>query len=469
VLYHRHLRPAAQCRTRRAHFLRLIYGLAIVLGLLGGLVPPAGAQATPGAIYILEIDGIIGPPTTSYLQRALREAAIGEAALVVVVLDTPGGLEGSMREMIQAIVASPVPVAVYVAPTGARAASAGLFLLAAAHVAVMAPGTNTGAAHPVALGGEDTEDTLAAKAVNDAAATIRALAAARGRNVEWHEEAVRESVSVTSEEALELNVIDLIARDLDHLLAQLDGQTVPVATGEVTLSLAGAPQIEAPMTFPERVLHVISDPNIAFLLLSIGSLGLIAELYNPGSLLPGITGVIALILAFYSLGNLPTNWAGVALLGLGLILFIAELNTESTGVLGAGALVAFVLGGLMLFRPFTPVSPALPEITINPWLLAGVTAGLGGALFLVVTHMLRTRRTPLLTGAEHYLGQTARVHRPLAPRGSVWFEGQTWNAESPTGAQVPAGARVRIVGRQGLTLLVEPVEPASQPPTPPSA
>jgi membrane-bound serine protease (ClpP class) len=424
---------------------------------------PAGAQTEPGAVHVLEIDGVIGPTTASYLERALQEADRLEAGLVLVRIDTPGGLVTSMREMTQAILASPVPVAVYVAPAGARAASAGLFILVSAHVAAMAPGTNTGAAHPVSLG-EETDEIAAAKAVNDAAATIRSLAGIRGRNAEWLEQAVRESVSATAEEALELNIIDLIAADIDSLLAQLDGRTLETAAGPVTLDVAAAAQRSAPMSFSEQLLHVITDPNIAFVLLSVGSLGLIAELYNPGALFPGITGLIALIMAFYALGNLPTNLAGVGLLGLALILFIAELNTEGTGFLAVGALVAFVLGALLMFRPFEPVSPALPAISINPWLIGAVAAGLGGAMFLVVTQVVRARRAPLRTGAEQYLGQTVRVHTALDPGGRVWFEGQTWNAALRSGGQAPAGTLVRIVDREGLTLIVEPVMPV-EPPT----
>jgi membrane-bound serine protease (ClpP class) len=268
---------------------------------------------------------------------------------------------------------------------------------------------------------------------------------------------VRESVSVTAAEALELDVIDVIAADLDDLLQQIDGLAVITAAGQVVLDVASAPRREAPMTFAERVLHVISDPNIAFILLSVGSLGLIAELYNPGAVIPGVTGLIALILAFYSLGNLPTNWAGVALIGLGLILAIAELNTEGTGFLAVGALVAFVLGALLLFRPFRPVSPVLPAVSVNPWLLGAVTASLGAGLFVVVAQVIRARRAPLRTGPEHYLGQTVRVHTSLNPRGRVWFEGQTWNAELRGEGEVPADAQVRITGREGLTLIVEPV------------
>lgn len=434
-----------------------LYVVMCVAGLLMFGWGGAQAQVVGGAVYVVEIEGVINPPVADYLERALNQAAIQEASLVVVRLDTPGGLETSMRRMMQDILASPVPVAVYVEPAGARAASAGLFVLTAGHIAAMAPGTNTGAAHPVGLSGE-TDEVASAKAVNDAAATIRALATERGRNPEWAEQAVRESVSITAQEALQLNVIDVVAANLDDLLRQLDGRSVTTTAGEVTLQVTDAPRVDFPMTFAEQFLHVISDPNIAFILLSVGGIGLIAELYNPGTFIPGVIGAIALILAFFSLGNLPTNWAGVALIGLSLALFIGELYTEGTGFMGFGAVVAFLLGGLILFRPIQPVSPVLPRIGVDPWVIGLATVMMGGSLIFVVGQIVRSRREPIRTGYEHFIGQVVRVHRDLNPRGRVWFEGQTWNAELQNGGEVPAGKKVRIVGIEGLTLIVEALE-----------
>jgi len=445
-------RPGMTKTARIILFLILCAG-GLLLSGWGG----ARAQALGGAVYIVEIEGVINPPVANYLERALNEAAVQDAVLVVIRLDTPGGLETSMRLMMQDILASPVPVAVYVNPAGARAASAGLFVLTAGHIAAMTPETNTGAAHPVGLSGE-TDEVMSAKAVNDAAATIRALATERGRNPEWAEQAVRESVSITAQEALELNVIEVVATDLDDLLRQIDGQTVHTTSGEITLQVSEAPHVDFPMTFPERLLHVISDPNIAFILLSVGGIGLIAELYNPGTFIPGVIGAIALILAFFSLGNLPTNWAGVALIGLALALFIGELYTEGTGFMGFGAVVAFLLGGLILFRPIQPVSPVLPRLGVDPWVIGLATFMMGGSLIFVVGQIVRSRREPIRTGYEHFFGQTARVHRDLNPRGRVWFEGQTWNAELQAGGNVPVGGKVRIVGMEGLTLIVEAME-----------
>ncbi len=439
-------------RTRIARF------LAIALIGLWGLSLAATAQAQDRRpVYIAEIRGVINPFAARYLDRVLDEARARDAQLVVLKLDTPGGLDSSMREMIQDILASPVPVAVYVTPAGARAASAGLFLLMAGHVAAMAPSTNTGAAHPVGLGG-DTDEVMTSKVVNDAAATIRALAEERRRNAEWAERAVRESESVTETEALELNVIDLVARDLDDLLQQIDGRTIRTAQGDVTLDLAGAPRRELTMNLAERFMHLLADPNLAFILLTVGTIGIIAELYNPGALFPGITGVIALILAFLSLGSLPTNWAGVALLALAMGLLVAELYTEGTGILGIGAVVAFLLGGLILFRPLRPGSPALPEIGVDTRLVGGATVLMAAFVLLVATQVARARKAPPLTGYEHYIGQIAEVRQALKPIGRVWFEGQYWFARTKSGEEVAEGQSVRVVGLDGLTLLVEPAE-----------
>jgi membrane-bound serine protease (ClpP class) len=439
--------------------------IPLLLWLLGALLlePDPGyaqnVQDGRGAVHILEIRGIINPPSAGYLQRTLADAAAQDARLVVIELDTPGGLETSMREMTQAILASPVPVAVYVSPPGARAASAGLFLLTASHIAAMGPSTNTGAAHPVALGGGETDDTMASKVTNDSAAAIRSLAEMRGRNAEWAEAAVRESVSVTENEALELNVIDLVARDLDHLLEQIHGRTVQTAAGERTLDVANAPRAQLPMNFAESFLHVISNPDIAFILLSLGTIGLIAELYfSPGTFISGVAGAILLILAFFALGNLPTNWAGVALIVLAVGLLVAELNTAATGVLGTGAVVAFLLGGLLLFRPLRTPSPVLPELSVNPWLLGGITLIMAAFTLLVIGEVARARKAPLLTGSEQFTGQRATVFEVLAPGGRVRFEGQLWFAVVRPPQIVPVGQEVRITGSDGLTLLVEPTE-----------
>lgn len=446
----------------RLFFFLLLWHLGLLLSTPAALLAQA-VTTGQDAVHIMEVRGVINPPVANYISRGLQDAASQNARLVVIKLDTPGGLDTSTREITQAILASPVPVAVYVTPAGARAASAGLFILVSANMAAMAPSTNTGAAHPVGLGGDGQADpVMVDKVTNDAAATIRALATTRGRNAEWAEQAVRESVSITADEALELKVIDVVARDLDHLLEQLHGRTVQTAAGEVTLDVANAPLYDASMNFAEQLLHIISTPDIAFILLSIGTIGLIAELYNPGTFIPGTVGVISLIFAFFALGNLPTNWAGVAFIALAIVLLIAELNTDATGVLGTGATIAFLLGGLLLFRPLRPVSPTMPDLAVNPWVLATATALFAGFLILVVTQLARSRKAPLRTGAEQFVGQLATTYQELAPRGRVRFESQLWNAVTQSGATVPAQQPVRIIGVDGLTLIVEPVPTAPQ-------
>jgi len=437
--------------------MKRLLGIGLI-GLLGLIMTGASlAQDSRREVVIAEVEGVINPMTARYLDRVLEDAAARDAQLVVIQIDTPGGLDTSMRDITKTILDSPVPVAVYVTPPGARAASAGLFILMAGHIAAMSPSTNTGAAHPVGLGG-DSDEVSTSKAVNDAAATIRALAERRGRNAEWAERAVRESESVTETEALRLGVIDVIARDLQDLLEQIDGRTIETAHGDVMLDLSGAPRREMGMTLPERLMHLLTDPNLAFILLTVGTIGIIAELYNPGALVPGIPGVISLILAFLALGNLPTNWAGVALIGLAVLLFIAELNTDGTGFLGLSAVVAFVLGGLILFRPIRTGSPALPDLRVDLWLIGTTTAGMAAFMLLVIGKVASARRAPILTGYEHYIGQVASVRQALNPNGRVWFEGQNWNATTKSGRTIDEGEKVRVIGLDGLTLIVEPAE-----------
>ena len=446
-------------KTAQVTIVRLITTWLVVVLLLT-MVGQVFAQDSnqDGAVYIAEVTGIISPPVVTYVGRVIDEAARKNASLVIIQMDTPGGLDTSMREIIQDMLESPVPIAVYVAPDGARAASAGLFLLMAGHIAAMAPATNTGSASPVAMGGEEIDSTMAAKVTNDAAALIRSLANRYDRNATWAEQAVRESVSITDEEALELNVIDLVALDIDHLLEQVEGQTVLTEAGEVTLSVLDAPRQEKSMNFAERFLHILLDPNLAFILLTVGSIGIIAELYNPGAMLPGTAGVISLLLAFFALGTLPTNWAGVALIVVAVILFIIELNTDTTGILATGGIIAFVLGAMILFRPFDAGSPALPDIRVNPLLIAAMAAAVGGFMLFVVSKLIAARHAPMLTGYEHFTGQIAQVRHDLVPEGRVWFQGQSWYARSVTGQNVTAGGEVRIVGLDELTLLVEPVK-----------
>ena len=438
--------------------------LAVLLVLVLGATPLLAQASGPPQVRVLTIDGVINPLSARYLGRELEDAE-GSAGAVVLRLDTPGGLEPSMRVMVEAILGARLPVVVHVAPPGARAASAGMFLVLAAHVAAMAEGTNIGAAHPVSGGGQQPDTTLVRKMVSDAAALARAIAERRGRNAEWAELAVRRSVSITAREALDTGVIDMVVDDLDALLPRLDGRRVRTAAGEVVLRTAGARLVERPMNLPERILHAIADPNIAYLLLSIGFIGIIAELYSPGGLFPGITGAIALILAFVALGSLPVNWAGVVLLALGLGLFVTDLATEGVGVLAVGGVVAFVLGSLMLYSPFTPPSPVMPEVRVSSWLIFGVTAGMAALLLLVGRALVRTRHEPVAIGAPALVGRVGVAESRLAPHGTVRVDSEVWSAAVEEGADAIApGESVEVVGLEGVVLRVRQ-RPASHAPS----
>jgi len=442
-------------------WISLLYGLLLIMTLGFGRTIAADAPAPP-TVWVLNIDGVINPLSARYLRNHLRDAHRGPMpGAIILELNTPGGLESSMREMIQDMLASRIPIAVYVTPQGGHAASAGMFLTVAAHIATMAPGTNIGAAHPVILGGgPDNQDEqgvapMAEKVVNDSAALARSLALERGRNTEWIESAVRKSVSITATEAASMNVVDWVSPNRAELLARLDGKKVKTAAGLMTIRTRDAAVIEKEMNLAERILHAITDPNIAYLLLTIGFIGLLAELYSPGMIFPGVTGVISLLLAFAAMGSLPINWVGLALLGLGIGLLILELQTEGFGFLGIGASVAFVLGSLILYRPLEVTSPSLPRVALNPWLLTGVTLFLLGFMGLVLRAVIRSRHLPIASGPQALVGLTATVTEDLAPRGRVRLGTEEWSAalvsEEPT---IAAGTQVEIVAVEGVTLVV---------------
>jgi membrane-bound serine protease (ClpP class) len=406
-------------------------------------------------VHVMEVEGVINPLTARYLERALAGAERDGARLLVMRLDTPGGLDTAMRDMTQAMLAARVPVAVHVAPPGARAASAGLFLALAAHVAVMAPGTNIGAAHPVSVGGQPLDEAIVEKIAQDAAATARALATARGRNAAWAEKAVLESASLTGDEALEQGVIDLIAVDLNDLLARLDGRIVTTAAGAVTLRTHDVRIVNVSMNFAERLLHVITDPNIAYLLLTLGLYGLVIEFQAPGFGLPGAVGVIALVLAFVGFGSLPLNWAGVGLIALGVILLIVEALSPGFGATGVAGLVIFALGSLMLYWPFTPPSPVLPAVTVNPWLVAAITGGTGALIFLAVSKGLQAQRAPAISNVSHRLvGMIGRATTDLAPVGTAQVGGELWTVIADGEVPIHAGDSIIVVAVEGIILRV---------------
>ncbi|MFN3337652.1 MAG: NfeD family protein, partial [Thermomicrobium sp.] len=434
--------------NRRA---RLLFLLAWILGLL--LLVPSGA-AVGERVYLVEVDGPITPVIADYIDRSLKQAADLGAEAVVVRLNTPGGLSSAMDDIVQDILQSPVPVVVYVAPEGARAASAGVFITYAAHVAAMAPATNIGSASPVLIGqdGQTTtpDETMQRKVVNDAVAKIRSLAERRGRNADWAEQAVREAVNITAEQAAALHVVDLVAPSLDALLEAIDGRTVTTTAGEVTLRTKNAEVVPITMTVLERFFQILSDPNIAYILLSLGMLGLFFELANPGAILPGVLGGILILLGLYALGMLDVNWAGVFLMAFAFLLFLIDLYVPTHGVLTLGGIISFALGSLLLLQ-----SPANPAFQLSRSVIIAVTGTVATMFLLLVYLVARAHARRPATGREALIGARAVVRRALEPEGLVFVEGELWRARSLSGP-IPAGQRVRIVGIEGLVLLVEP-------------
>ena len=412
--------------------------------LLTTLAPTCAWAARP--VSVIDIEGAITPITVRLLAAAIERAQADGSQALVVQLNTPGGLERSMRSMVQSILNAEIPVIVYVAPTGARAASAGVFLTMAAHVAAMARATNMGAAHPVAVGGQMDKDMLK-KVENDAAAFARTLATERGRNAEWMEKAVRSSVSVTEREALKLKVIDLIADSVPDLLEKIDGRVVKTKRGLVTLETKNAPVKVIEIRFRDRFLALITDPNIAYILMMVGMLGIFFELSNPGVVLPGVIGGISLILAFFAFQSLPINWAGLLLILFGVALLIAEIKIASHGVLTIGGVISMVLGSFMLYEA--------PEAGFRvSWAVILPTVGASAGLAIwAVSAGVRAMRRPPTTGAAGMIGQRAVVRAALDPEGQVQLDGEIWRAIAED-APVPAGETVRVTGVDGLTLRV---------------
>jgi membrane-bound serine protease (ClpP class) len=420
------------------------------------------ADLSQHEVRVLSIDGVINPLSARYLTREVNRAIHENADAVILELDSPGGLESSMREMVQTMLNSTVPIVVYVTPHGARAASAGVFLTMAAHVAVMAPGTNIGAAHPVRAGNggkknTSRNDVLSEKALSDAAALARSVATERGRNAEWAEKAVRESDSMPAHEAVKANVVDLIAVDRNDLLRQLNGRRISLASRPRTLHLDHIYLVEVPMRLPEKILQAISDPNIAYLLVSIGIAGIIAELYSPGLYFPGLTGVICLLLGFASMGSLPLGWVGLVLLLLGILLLFLETLAPGIGVFGVTGFAAFILGSLMLYSPIGPVSPALPVVKVSPWIIGSVATGFLVFIVFVMRALIQSRRLPVSTGRAVIVGKTAIATTDLSPAGVVTLDHEKWSAviEPNTATRfIRAGNRVKVVDLEGPILKV---------------
>jgi membrane-bound serine protease (ClpP class) len=405
--------------------------------------------ATPvwgGEVVRLRVEDTIQPASQQFIERALAEAVERDADLVIMELDTPGGLVDTTRDITTAITTSSVPVVVFVNPPGARAASAGFFILLSADIAAMAPGTNTGAAHPVGGQGEDLPGDVRDKVTNDAAAMVRSLAEQRGRNPEIAERTVLESISLTAEEALEEGLIDLMATDVNHLLEQLEGYEVTRFGGDSEiLDIAEAEMVDVEPTFSEQLFSVLANPNIAYLLMALGALGLYVEITHPGGILPGVVGVIFLLLGLYSVSVLPVSWAGVALIFVALMLFILEVKVTSYGLLTVGGVISFVLGSLMLFDgPIPDMRVSMGVVLPTALVVAAVTG-------FLLTRVLRAHRERPMTGREGLIGDLGRAISELAPEGKVAVHGEYWDGRS-TGEAIAAGSAVEVVAVHGRTI-----------------
>lgn len=429
----------------------------VIVGLLAILLFPALARAD---VLKIVINGTINPITTEYVGRAVTHAEKERADALLIEMNTPGGLADSTRNIIEKIVASKVPVIVYVAPSGSRGASAGFFILESADVAAMAPGTNTGAAHPVALGGGQMDKVMSEKVVNDSAALMRSVVSQRGRNVALAESAVRESKSFTDQEALKDNLIDVIAPNETDLFKQLDGRTIKrFHGGETTLHLAGETVQEFPMTLKQQILNYLMDPNVAFIVLAIGLLALYGEFTHPGAVIPGVVGLVFILLAVFAFNLLPTNYAALVLILAAFVLFVLDAKFGTHGILTIGGIACMTIGALLL------VDSPVPQMRVHLLTALSVSIPIGLITAFLVNLAVRARRRKVSTGTQGLIGEVAIAQTLLAPQGKVFIHGELWNAVAS--AEVAAGDEVTVRQVDGLTLYVDPRK-AQQPAPPPS-
>ena len=437
--------------------LLICFVTAFFLGLAGQVL------ATEHTALVTEIDGIINPVSQRHISRTIETAEKEQAQVVIILLDTPGGLLSSTRKTFESLLNAQVPTVVFVSPRGAQAASAGTFITAAAHLAVMAPGTSIGAATPVGSGGEDLPETLESKITNAAAADMRAIAEERERNVDALENTVLKAQSFSAEEAVDLRVVDFIAQDLEDLLAKLDGMSVTIEGRERVLATQDIQVKRLNMSLIDRFLFIIADPNISFILLSVGGLAIVVEIFNPGLIFPGLTGVIFLVMAFISLGNLPVNWAGAALILLAAGLIVAEFYVSGFGILGIGGIISLVLGALLLFAHFGSPSPTEPSLGVSLWILvpfATIVTVIGTWVLLTIVRQHKMER---VLDLSPILGSVGTVTTDLNPRGTVQIGTEIWTAYTNYGTISRTGAKVRVVAVEGATVRVVPAEEPQTP------
>jgi membrane-bound serine protease (ClpP class) len=439
--------------------LRLVSLVALALGLLG----MAAAAADANTVLVGRIEGAINPITERYVDRLIDEGEQRGVAAVVFAMDTPGGLIDSTYKITARFLIAKVPIIVFVSPQGARAASAGTFITLAANVAAMAPSTNIGAAHPVDSSGGDIQGDLRLKAENDAVAHIVNIAKARGRNEQWAEDAVRKSVSIGADEAVQIKVADLIANDVTDLLRKVDGRSVTTADGQRKLATAGASTEDASPNPLEGILHFIVDPQVAVLLFTIGTYGIIFELSNPSLLFPGIIGVIAIVLALFAFGTLNAEGAGIALMVFAVVLFVAEIKIVSHGLLTAGGIAALAIGAIIVFPPFRPTFPGV-RAAVEPSVIAAMVAVTGGFFFVIVRLAMGMRNLPVVSGTQLLVGATGTARSDIAPNGIAYVGGEDWtvSAAEPT-AVIPKGSAVRVRRVDGVRLIVEPTVAVASP------
>ncbi len=422
----------------------LILFISMSIGFFAWMfLGPSPGVTNEREVMIIELEGAIGPATATFLSRGIKKTEDKGAVLVIVRLDTPGGLASSMRTMVKSILNSRVPVVVYVSPQGAGAASAGVMVTVAAHVAAMAPGTNIGAAHPVTAGGKDMQKTMTEKVVNDMASYGRGIAQQKGRNAEWVEKAIRESVSITADEAVKKNVVDLVAKDVDELLKLLEGREITLREGKIVLKTAGLAKTRYKPGARDRILKTISDPNIAYILMMIGLAGLYFELSHPGVIFPGVIGAISLILAFYSFQTLPVNYAGLLLIALAIIFFIMEIKVTSYGALSLGGLISLTIGSIMLFD----------DLKVSFKLMAPTVVLVGGFFVIVSTLAFRAYRTRPKSGKDGLIGEIGLVKADIDPEGLIFVHGEYWRATA--GERIEADEKVEVEGADGLILRVK--------------
>jgi membrane-bound serine protease (ClpP class) len=460
-------------RVLRAAYLGCI-ALGTVLLVLGSVLEPLAAKASPAAqsdtgfVYVASFKLPITPVTAEYYDRLIETAEKDGAAALVVEIDTPGGLVDSMQTMVQRTLSSRVPVIVYVAPQGAMATSAGVFVVYASHVAAMAPNTTIGSSEVILNAGQESDpsgtpqtgddEAMRRKVTNLLVSQIRNLADQRGRNADFAEKAVTQSENLGAQDALSQKVVDIVAVNVDDLLAQADGRQIHLAGETETVHTKGAQVRTLEPTLGEDLLILITNPSVAFLLISMGTLGITWEFINPGSVFPGVVGALCLLIGLLGLGTLPINWAGAVFLALAFVLFIADVFMASHGILTAGGIVSLVMGGLLLVN--TAEAPGLPGV--SPYVITGTAAGLGLFFFFAVYKVFRARMLQPATGKESLVGRTAYTRTDLAPEGMVFVEGELWHARSRNGS-VPSNTSVRVVAANGLKLVVEPETPVTAP------